>query len=273
MFASVSTLIGLEGSRHVAAAAEPAWPSHVAATYKIAFNGFDIGRFAFEASVRSGRYTLNGNAEISALLGFVKWQGLTRTSGRVAGNKATPEAYSFDYQSSAKSGNVRFGFREGNVTAITMDPPLEKMEDVVPLERGHLNGVLDPLTAVMAMTRPASDNPCQQKLSIFDGQQRFDLATTPVGSRQIVERQPSGQPGVAHVCEMRYRPISGYKRGKETDDMVRTLKIEVALRPVPDANLFVPHEIKIPTLVGSAVLKLDKIDILTSNQDQIAFAN
>lgn len=266
--AGVLALSGLSGSHHANAAGDADWPSHVSAVYSITFNGFDIGRFAFEADVRAKSYTLNGDAEISALLGFVKWQGLTRTSGQISGAKATPAAYTFDYNSSAKSGSVRMSFRNGAVVSSAASPPLPTTPDMVPLERSQLKGVLDPLSAVMAMTRPASDNPCSQHLPIYDGLQRFDLVSAPAGTRQL-----PGQLGNVHVCEMRYQPISGYKRGRETEDLARTLKIEIALLPVPNTGLYVPHEIKIPTLVGSTALKLQKIDIVTSDQKQIAFAN
>jgi hypothetical protein len=71
---------------------------------------------------------------------------------------------------------------------------------------------------------------------------------------------------------MRYRPISGYERGSATEDLALTMKIQIALRPVPGAGLFVPQEIKIPTLVGSAVMSLRTINIRVGDRDQIAFA-
>lgn len=266
-------LVGLSGSSSHVAAADQGWPAHVSATYQIAFNGFDIGRFTFEAKVRGGRYTAGGDAELSALLGAFKWQGLTRVSGRIDGSTAAPSAYSFDYSANARSGAVKMVFHGGNVTALDVNPPTPPSENRVALERQHLSGVLDPLTAVLALTRPAGGDPCRQKLEIFDGKQRFDLTASALGQRPLVERQRSGQPGVLHVCQLRYRPIAGHDRGPKTDELARTMKIEIALRPIPSANIFVPHEISIPMPVGSATLKLQRIDILTANADQIAFAN
>ena len=263
---ALMALASLSGS-DIAAAGEPKWPSQVSAVYGVTFNGFDIGTFAFKAEVSSGRYTLSGDAQISALLGFVKWQGITRTSGAVSWATATPAVYAFDYSSSKTSGSVRMAFRNGTVASIAANPPLPASPEMVPLERAHLKGVLDPLSAVLALSRPSGSDPCDQRLPIYDGLQRFDLVMTSKGVRNL-----TGDHGVLHVCEMRYRPISGYRRGKETEDLARTMKIEISFRPVPSAGLFVPHEIRIPTLVGSAVLALQKIDILTSDHDQVAFA-
>ena len=49
---------------------------------------------------------------------------------------------------------------------------------------------------------------------------------------------------------MRYLPIAGHKVDTETNYMAATDAIEVVLRPVPSANVFVPYQITIPTMVG-----------------------
>lgn len=270
--AGALALVGLSGSSSRSTAADTSWPAHVDATYKVEFNGFDIGTFKFEASMRGGRYVLDSNVNLSAMLGAFKWKGLTRASGSLVGSTAEPSGYTFDYSSNSKSGAIKMAFRDGNVASVTSSPPSPPSEDLVPVESRHLSDVIDPLTAVLALTRAKGGDPCTQRLPIFDGKQRFDLVVTSRGERPLVEKRPSGQPGMVHVCQIQYRPIAGYKSGKETEDLARTMKIEVALRPVPSANILVPHEIKIPAPVGSAKLSLERIDIVTSNAEQIAFA-
>jgi hypothetical protein len=46
--------------------------------------------------------------------------------------------------------------------------------------------------------------------------------------------------------------------------------IEVALRPIPAANLFVPYSITIPTRVGIASLQSKRVEIVTPGKPQIA---
>jgi hypothetical protein len=266
-------LLGLSGSGSRTSASDRGWPTEVAAVYKIAFNGFDIGRFTFTSYTGSGSYRLDGNAQISALLGAFKWQGVSQAKGNVSGDLAAPGAYGFDYNSSAKSGSIRLGFHAGDVTSMSATPPTPPDEDLVPVESRHLAGVLDPLTAVLSLTRAGAGEPCRQRLPIFDGKQRFDLVFSPKGDRRIAERRPSGQPGIVHVCGVRYQPIAGYKRGSEQEEAARKMDIEITLRPVPSANLLVPHQITIPALVGTAVLTLQRIDIRTPGSDQIALVN
>ena len=41
----------------------------------------------------------------------------------------------------------------------------------------------------------------------------------------------------------------------------------------PEAGLFIPHEIKIPTALGSIVLALEKAEIKAQSRDQVASAD
>ncbi len=274
-----SVLFGLVVGCGVAAApsstasAAPAanWPDRVSANYLITFNGFDIGSFRFDATVGPEGYHLTGDAEISALLGVIKWRGLTRSSGRVKGNKPKPAGYTFSFNSSAQSGAVKMGFRKEEVTSFSMRPLAPPMSGEVPLERKHLKKVLDPLTAVMAMTRAPGRNPCAMKLPVFDGKQRFNLKLSYRGQ----ERLPAirgAQAQVGFVCQVRYQPVAGYVPDQATVAMAQEQNIEVVLRPMPTGSLMVPHEIRIPTIAGTARLTANSIAITASRRGQGASA-
>ncbi|MGE0765238.1 MAG: DUF3108 domain-containing protein [Hyphomicrobiaceae bacterium] len=253
------------------AAAEP-WPSRVDATYRIAFNGFDIGRFEFRADISGSSYTVSGNAQISALLGAFKWEGASRTSGALAGSNPRPAGYTFDFNGVGKSGAIKLGFQRGNVTSVSALPPAEPLPDVVPIRDADLKSVFDPLSAVLAISRPEGGNPCARRIPIFDGKQRFDLAFSFLRQQAIGESRPSGQPGVAIVCRVRFIPIAGHRATDEARHMASTEGIEVAFRPVPSAAIHVPYLISIPTVAGSATLTSDRINIVTRNE-QIALTN
>ena len=55
--------------------------------------------------------------------------------------------------------------------------------------------------------------------------------------------------------------------------MAASQDIEISLRPVPSANLFVPHQIVIPTGAGTATLTAVRIQIVTPRNEQIAFGD
>lgn len=249
------------------------WPVQVTAAYRITFNGFEIGTFQFTSTMGPSGYVLAGDAELSALLGVFTWRGATRSSGTVAGEAPKPIAYTFDFSSNTKAGSVKMAFNGGGVANISSVPPDAPQPDIVPVRDQHLKDVLDPLSAVMALTRGAPVNPCGRKISIFDGKQRFDLLLSLRGQQPIEEATPSGQPGIAYICQVKYVPIAGYRKGEETRQMADNSGIEVALRPIPSANLLIPYQITVPTIAGSAVLQSQRVEITMSDQRRIALAH
>lgn len=248
------------------------WPSRVEATYKVSFAGLDIGDFKFQATVNGGTYSLAGNAELSALLGAFTWSGATRSAGSVAGDAPKPQGYTFDYRANSRGGSVKMNFADGAVSQVSAVPPSPPSPGSVPVRDQHLKDVLDPLTAVMALSRGRASNPCGRKVSVFDGKQRFDLLLSFRRQQRITELRPSGQPSIVYVCRVRYIPIAGHKNNDETREMAANAGIEIALRPIPSANLLVPYQITIPTAAGTATLTSQKVEIV-SGRRQIALVH
>jgi hypothetical protein len=254
------------GLSAVTPATAEGWPSRVDATYRVAFNGFDIGKFEFRADVTGSTYTVQGEARLSALLGAFKWESDTRSAGHVAGASPKPAGYTFEFRGIGKEGSIKLGFQQGHVASITSLPPKPPMPGEVPLREQHLKDVLDPLSAVLALSRTSNANPCGRRIPVFDGKQRFDLVFTYLRQQAVADTKPSGQPGVAFVCRVHYVPIAGHRMTEETRHMATTEGIEVSLRPVPSAALFVPYQISIPTAAGSATLTSERINIVTRSE-------
>lgn len=270
--AALFTAASLSLSLLSAPARAESWPDRVDATYKIAFNGIEIGKFDFQAEIAGNTYTAQGDAKISALLGAFKWQGATRASGHVGVQTPKPAGYTFDYRGTGKDGSIKMGFQNGSVTNVTALPQKPPSPGTIPLKEQHLAGVLDPLSAVLALSRSPNQNPCGRKIAVFDGKQRFDLSLTYVRQQAVAETRPSGQPGVAFVCKVKYHPIAGHKMNEETRHMAHNDGIEVSFRPVPSAALFVPHTISIATVAGTATLTAERINIQT-RREQIALSH
>lgn len=265
---SAAAMLTLAGAQAVA---EP-WPSQVDATYRITFNGFDIGRFQFRADVVGSSYTVSGDAQLSVLLGAFKWEGATRSSGALIGAGPRPAGYTFDFNGVGKSGSIKLGFQHGNVTSISAVPPTPPEPGTVALRQADLKSVFDPLSAVLAISRTRSGNPCDRRIPVFDGKQRFDLAFTFLRQQAMGSTRSSGQPSVAVICRVRFIPISGHRMTAETRHMASTDGIEVSFRPVPSAALHVPYQISIPTVAGTATLTSERINIVTRSE-QIALTN
>jgi hypothetical protein len=249
------------------------WPASVRAVYEVNLNGFNIGSFEFQSEAESQSYTLSANARFSLLLGAFTWNSETRSFGLIVNEAPKPASFSFDYKSSVKAGSTKVGFSDGIVTNVKQQPPIPAKRDTIPLREQHLKGVLDPLSAVMVLSRGPSTNPCDRRLPIFDGKERFDLVFTYKRQMTVAEHQSSGLPGIAYVCRVKYMPIAGHESDREASMMASSDAIEVALRPVPSANVFVPYMITIPTIIGSATIISKRIDIASPGKPQIAISN
>jgi hypothetical protein len=254
-----------------ARASEP-WPAEIQANYRIQFNGFEVGQFTFNSSVHERIYAVSANADISALLGLVRWNGVTRVSGALASNAPRPSGYSFDYRGSSKTGSLRMVFGDSAVKAVDFNPPLPEQPGTVPVQPVHMRGVLDPLSAILALSRPKDGKPCNQRVAVFDGKARFDLTLQAKGEAPIGESKAGGPPEMLSVCRVRVQPIAGHVDDEKAQELKRNLGIEVAFRAVPGAGLFVPHRITIPTFAGSAEIVAQSLTIRT-NREQIALVN
>jgi Protein of unknown function (DUF3108) len=263
------SLAGLLVGSGAPAAAE-SWPANVRALYEINFNGFNVGTFEFQSQAESQSYTLTGNAHLSVLLGAFSWAGEIRSFGMIVNQAPKPASFAFDFRSNLRAGSTKLGFSDGDVTNIMNLPPAVPTVPTIPLREQHLKGVVDPLSAIMVLSRSASGDPCDRRIPIFDGKERFDLIFSRKGEMRVTEQAPSGQPAIAQVCRVRYLPIAGHKIDSDTKYMAANDAIEVALRPVPSANVFVPYQISIPTMAGSATIVSKRVEIVSPGKPQIA---
>ncbi|MDX2204454.1 MAG: DUF3108 domain-containing protein [Hyphomicrobiaceae bacterium] len=253
------------------AAQAQGWPANIKADYDIAFNGFGLGTFTFQAEAEDDSYTLTGSANLSMLLGAISWKSDVRTFGTLADKEPKPAAYAFQIQSGARGMTTRMGFEDGAVNSVAHMPPQPMKSDVVPVRAQHLVGVLDPLSAMMMIA--SSNNPCDRRIPVFDGRERFDLVFSRKGETKVSEQAPSGQPGFGHVCRVRYVPIAGHQPGDYTQKMAENKDIEVVLRPIPSAHVFVPYQVTIPTPLGTATLTSKRVEIMQTGKPRIALAH
>jgi Protein of unknown function (DUF3108) len=268
LLAGMSLAAGVIGSG--AAMAAETWPANVRALYEINFNGFNVGTFEFESQAESQSYTLIANARLSILLGAFTWNGETRSFGSIVNQAPKPASFTFDFRSNLRAGSTKLGFSDGAVTDISNLPPMIPSVPTIPVREQHLKGVVDPLSAIMMLSRSPSADPCDRRIPIFDGKERFDLLFSHKGEMRVTEQAPSGQPVLAHVCRVRYLPIAGHKIDNDTKFMAANDAIEVALRPIPSANVFVPYQISIPTMAGSATIISKRVEIISPGKPQIA---
>ena len=258
-------LVLLPVSSQVASADPGALPTQVSALYKIRFGLLgEIGTFQFKSHIEGDTYALSADAKIDTTI--FDYLGSMTSSGAVRSSQATPADYQFRYRQKALLGKKKakalsIAFDDAGVKDVTFVPPDPPSNKVIPVTQEQLRSTLDPLSGVMALSLGNIDRPCDQKLAIFDGKQRFDLIFTPTGRTE----------GKGHdqVCNVRLIPISGHKPGQGSDSVISG-NIEVTLRPIPKAHILIPSRVTVPTIIGAAVLTSDDVEITMPDRQRIA---
>ena len=179
-------------------------------------------------------------------------------------------SYQLNFRTKSKAGVVRLGFDRGSIKTYSVEPKKDPSPEAVPVKQDHLKSVLDPMGAIIALSQGGSREPCAKKIPVFDGKTRFDLVLSYKGRQKITDKTPNGQPLELVICKVKYTPVAGHKPKDFEKPWVDYSGIEISLRPVPSANLFVPYSIVVPTTLGSAVMSAEKIDITTPSQSVIA---
>jgi hypothetical protein len=176
-----------------------------------------------------------------------------------------------NFKTKSKTGLVRLGFDKGAVKTVSVEPKKDWVSpEIVPVKPEHMKSVFDPLSAVLALTHAGEGNPCAKTLAIFDGKVRFNLVMSYKGRQKITEKKPTGQPADLYLCKVKYEPLAGHKPKDFANPWVDYGAIEITLRPVPSAGIYVPYTITVPTTIGAAVMTAERVDITTSSKSVIA---
>ena len=90
------------------------------------------------------------------------------------------------------------------------------------------------------------------------------------GREAITDERPTGQPKELVVCRVKYIPIAGHKPKDFVNPWIDYDHIEIALRAIPSAGIYVPYRITVPSTLGPAVMDAEAINITAANNTQIA---
>lgn len=259
---AILLIAGSVGTGPAAGAQKGTLPVDVDAVYRVSFTALgDIGHFHFNSKINGDAYALAADARIDTAI--LDYRGDMASRGAVTGSATStqPADYTFNYKQKIflrkkKVKSLNIAFAGPSVSKVIPYDPLSPK--AIPVTPEQLKNVLDPLSGVMALSLGNLSDPCSQKLPIYDGKQRFDIVFT-----------PARRAGADHVCNVRLVPISGHKPGEGSTSVVNG-KIELVMRPVPKANIVIPYSVSVPTIVGTATLTSDHVDITMPDQQRIA---
>ena len=245
-------------------------PTAVEARYRLLYNGIGVGHLHINSTASGGTYSLSGSGKVSAFFGAVSWMGSSSVSGALKGGEPLPASYVFDWRRNKKGGTIKLGFSDRTATEVAITPPPSPHPDLVPLSPVHKSGVLDPVSAVLALTKADGRPPCNRRVGIFDGKQRYDIVLTPKRMIEIPVSGGSGQSEPAHVCRAMYEPVAGHRDNDATKTYASNRDVEVVMRRVPGTALHIPYSVTVPTFWGTGSMVTDRIDVVTPSTGRVA---
>ena len=262
-------LAAVAGEKPGAPKVEPL-PSDLKAHYKLLYNGIGVGHLHIASTVSGSTYALSGSGKVSALFGAMTWSGSSSVSGRIDGGEPAPRTYAFDWRHNRKNGAIKLGFASGTAVDISVSPPPGPHPDLVPLAEAHKTGAIDPVSAILALTRPDGRPPCNRRVAIFDGKQRYDIVLTPKRTTELPASASGGEPQTAVVCRAMYEPIAGHRANAANKTYATNWDVEVVMRRVPGSAMHVPYSVTIPTAWGTGSMVTERVEIVSPTVGRIA---
>lgn len=222
--------------------------------YNVSLIGFPVGRASFDTTISGKRYSVEGTLTSAGLADIVsKTSGRSRVEGSLSGDRLYASRYGLSYSSDRKSYSSEVAFQSGRVASATVAPKVTKPKaDYVPVKKEDLRSVVDPLSGLMIKGKGTPDSICGRTLAFFDGWSRLDLALSPVGVRPF---KTDGYSGEVIVCDVRIKPVSGYRASSKGVKFIQRQTIQLWFAPIKDTGIFAPVYARIPTEIGPLTLK------------------
>ncbi|WP_185983718.1 DUF3108 domain-containing protein [Aureimonas mangrovi] len=220
--------------------------------YSVSLIGLPVGRAHFRTTISGDRYSVSGDLASAGLAALVsRVDGTSSVSGRIRRSGLAADRYSLAYTADGKSWSSDVAMRNGAVTSSQVAPRREETPpaDFVPVSRGQLRSVVDPLSGLMIRAEP--ENICNRTLPLYDGWSRLDLRMSDGGRRAF---SATGFSGDAVVCNVTISPVSGYRRGSRGLRFLEGQTLQIWFAPVRQTGIHAPVYARIPTQVGPLTL-------------------
>ena len=250
--------------------AAEAWPAAVHARYKLKFNGIDVGHIDFNSKAGAQSYTLASTGEVSVLFGAIKWTGASNVTGAIQSGKLQPKTYAFDWKKKSKGGVIHMGYAGGKATEVSVEPAPSPHPDTVPIKPEHKVGTLDPMSAIMQLTRADTAAPCDRRVAVFDGKQRYDIVFSYKRQAHIPALKSDGKSSIGVVCRAMYEPIAGHRANPDSKAYAANKDAEVTLRKIPGSELMIPYSVTVPTAWGTGTMVTERVDVTSVTAGQLA---
>ena len=251
-----------------AASAMPAMAdtSTLNVSYTIAFWAIPFGHTAYDGKIAANDYSAKMHFETSGVVSlFWKSKIDAVVNGGIGAHSITPsvyDSYSQDRDKPVQRVKVSFG-KDGPETLA--EPPYNTSK--YPVTDEQKKGAIDPMTAITAIlsgVKVEAKNPCGTGVQVFDGRRRYDVTFSYVKDEPV--KLTSGVfNGNAHLCEVHYNQIAGYKQkivkeGKELPKMFVDFA-DISAAGAPNGHYVVAVKLWSTLSLGTVTATLDALKV------------
>lgn len=231
------------------------------ATYILTLGGINIAAMTVELEDSGSRYSLDLSANVAGL-GTLVASGTAKamTVGRSSGASLLAEEFDLTTRANGETFTVDVSFAGRDVSAFKVDPPIIDNYDRVPLERRHLTGVGDFLSAFVLKGNGLDKSLCQRQAKIFTGVERFNIAMSYAGDDEATSPR-TGYQGPVVVCSVDYDPISGHFTSSDiTNYLADSDRMVIWYAPLGETGYFIPYRVLLGTNMGDLSMVLTKME-------------
>lgn len=236
----------------VAAAGPASADTDFQADYVVTVRGFTVARASFAGKVSGGRYEVDGKLASAGLARvFARTDATARTEGSLAAGVAQPDFFALNYVQGGASSKTEIVFRNGEAVRTDIEPPpAEQSADIVPITRGDLQSVVDPIAATI-VARGTADQICSRTLRLYEGGTRVDVALSPAAVGFVY-----GAGNHVVTCRGSFIPVAGMSRDNKSYQFMRDkADMEFVYVPATRDGLYMLHSVSARTEIGRVQAK------------------
>lgn len=235
--------------------------------YELRYWFIPFGHTTYRGIFDGNTYRASSYFKTSGLVS-VFWQAEidAGASGTVNAHGVSPFIYDSYYRrGGGKKQRVKLTYKSGGPPELYAAPPYNT--EKYPVTDKEKEEGVDPMSAVtliLSGVKADAANPCGTVAPVFDGRRRYDVEFKYLND-QPVKLDEGLYTGNAHLCEMHYKQIAGYKPKilKEGQHWppIYTLVADIPDKRAPLGHYAVPLRVWAKTNWGTVTAKLSTLKI------------
>ena len=248
------------------AAAAPQDGSPLGVGYTIAFWALPFGHTHYDGKVSSDAYSAKMHFETSGIVSlFWKSKIDATVNGKTDEHSIAPIVYdSYSQDRDKPMQRVKVSFDKSVPETLAVPSYNTTKYPVTDAQKKDAIDPMSAITAILSGVRASNANPCGSGVQVFDGRRRYDVSFT-YKKDEHVELSNGMFNGTAHLCQIHYNQIAGYKQkivkeGKSLPDMFVDFA-DVPASGTPNGHYVVALKLWASLTLGTVTATLDDLKV------------